>query len=47
MLPVFRDLSFIKKIYSKKPLPKDYVKTLKDYLDDAEKKIKKKTHGFT
>ena len=43
MLPVFRDLaSLSKKFTTKKPMPKDYVKTLKDYLDDAEKKLKRK-----
>ena len=43
MLPVFRDLgSLSKKFTTKKSMPKDYVKTLKDYLDDAEKKLKRK-----
>lgn len=43
MLPVFKDLaSLSKKFTTKKPMPKDYVKTLKDYLDDAEKKLKRK-----
>jgi len=43
MLPVFKDLgSLSKKFTTKKSMPKDYVKTLKDYLDDAEKKLKRK-----
>ena len=43
MLPVFKDLANLsKKFTTKKSMPKDYVKTLKNHLDEAEGKLKQK-----